>query len=298
MAVGTIPKTNPHDWATLRPQLLFAFDQPVSPVINGKWTRRNEFSAWLVRKGRAKVCVEGETCECGPGQWLVVHAKEIEQTFSPGTHLLSLRVAQSWPDGSALFTEGIQLLGAREHPKLEKLALPLLRYMRTKLPWQNQAEDPDPRETFLWKAQITFFEFIDCERRFLAWLKELAIALSGKGAAMHLPENASARMARVFQALDLVPPGRPFPKEQILREGGLSMDRLNQLSLEASGHTLHRYWESRRVDWACRMLSTPSVRIKEVALELGFKEFSYFSVWFKKHQGQSPRNWRADRHVR
>jgi len=75
-------------------------------------------------------------------------------------------------------------------------------------------------------------------------------------------------------------------------------DRMNSLALEASGQTLHRYWESRRVDWACRMLSTPSVRIKEVALELGFSEFSYFSAWFKKHQGQSPRNWREDRHVR
>lgn len=292
MKLGATPRTNLHDWASLRPQLLFAFDQPVSAAnINGKWKRRDEFSAWLVRKGWVKVRVGEESCTCEPGQWLMLQAREIEQEFSEDAHLLSLRVAQVWPDGAALFPGGIRRLSAREYPRLEALAKPLLRYMEEAIPWNDLVEDP--RRFFLWKSRISYFDYINYERQLLAWLKELAGVLIREGARMHVPENIDVRMAGVIQAMDLIPVGRPFPKNLILREGGLSLDRLNQLSLEAYGHTLHKYWENRRLDWACRMLESPNIRIKEVSLELGFRELSHFSAWFKRLAGLSPRKWRT-----
>ena len=291
MLKEAILKTNLHDWASLRPRLLFAFDQAVpARDINGKWERRSEFSAWLLRKGWVKVTVEGESCICRPGQWLVLHARKIEQEFSADAQLLSLRIAQSWPDGAGLFLDGVKILDARRYPKLERTALPLLRYMMA--PWGKDMEDP--RDVYLWKARISYFELIDHERELLAWLKELALALSAESAVMHVPKATDARVTRVLQILDLASVGEAFPKERILKEGGLSLDRLNQLCLKAYDYTLHRYWENRRLDWACRMLESRRTQIKEIALELGFGDLPGFSGWFKRHRGRSPRQWRAE----
>jgi AraC-like DNA-binding protein len=61
--------------------------------------------------------------------------------------------------------------------------------------------------------------------------------------------------------------------------------------------TPYAYFESLRLEFACRRLRVPDVRIKEVAIDLGFASLSHFSKWFRKHQAQSPRQYRCVRNI-
>jgi AraC-like DNA-binding protein len=286
------PEASLHDWRKIRPELVFIFDEPVpADRINGKAVRRNEFSAWLVRRGWVFLKADGVCRRCEKGEWLISFGRNIEQEFSSDAHLLSLRIVQSWPEGSALFSGSpLHALSSARYPELEKLAMPLIKAAETGVAWRETGEDP--RRSFLWRTRLDYFEYIDYERDLLAWLKELARALVCEGAEMFVPSHQDPRLSGVLHILDSTPPGGSFPQDELVKSGGLTLDRLNHLSVQAYGYTLHAYWEQRRVDWACRMLEQPATQIKTVALELGFLRLPHFSAWFKRHCGASPRAWR------
>lgn len=285
------PKCNLHDWASLRSELLFIYDRVIPPGSGrSRGSREGDFSAWLVRNGRARVVADGAEAEAGPGQWLVCFGKQIDQTLDPDTHLLSLRILQDWPDGSPLFSGGpLHVLDAARHPKLEKLARPLLR-MAGDVHFDNLRLDP--RERFLWKTQLDYLTYARYQRHLIAWLAALAESLMNEGTAMHVPGSNDPRLARVFQVVDARSPSDPFPEKAVCRASGLSIGRLNRLCAKSYGFTVHAYWEKRRVQRARHALEMPAIRVKEVASELGFLQLSHFSAWFKRHAGASPRAYR------
>ncbi len=286
----TIPKCSLHDWASLRSELLFAYDQRIpAGTVDGKGTRGQDFSAWLMRRGSAWVRSDGEEVTARKGEWLICFGKRIEQRFSSDAHVLSLRVLQGWPDGSPLFSGStVHVLEAVRHPGLERGALPLLRFVKN-ISW-NQSLD-DPRNSFLWKTRLDYAAYIQYERQLLAWLVKLAQSLVKEGRTMHVPQNTDPRLARVFHVLDSLPPGRSFPLKDVCRASSLTSGRLNFLCIRAYGFTTRAYWERRRVEQARQALQLPIVRIKELALELGFLQLSHFSAWFKRHVGVSPRQF-------
>src|SRR5690606_27848725 len=117
--------------------------------------REREFSAWLVRRGRAWIESDGQRAEAGAGEWLVCFGQQVTQRFSPDVHLLSLRVLQSWPDGSPLFGQGsLTVLEAARHPALERHAMRLLA-LTEKLRWNDDYER-DMRTVFNWRTQMDY----------------------------------------------------------------------------------------------------------------------------------------------
>jgi len=285
------PKGSVHDWESLRSELLFIYDRPVAPESSlRKGSREGDFSAWLVREGQATVIADGERANAGRGQWLICFGRQVEQNLAPGTHLLSLRVLQDWPDGSALFSRKVlHVLEASRHPRLEKLARPLLRLSG------SNSQDPseiDPRVEFLWRTRIDYRTYCRYRSHLSEWLAALADALVTEGESMHVPGSADPRLARMFQVIDSSSPGDAFPENEVCRVAGLSIGRLNRLCVQAYGFTAHAYWEKRRVQRARQALEIPEIRVKEVASQLGFVQLSHFSAWFKRHSGASPRSYR------
>jgi AraC-like DNA-binding protein len=293
VSVAHWPKGSVHDWESLRSELLFIYDRPVAPESHmRKGNREGDFSAWLVREGGAAVIADGERASAVPGQWLVCFGRQVEQSLEPGTHLLSLRVLQDWPDGSSLFPgKALHVIEARDHPQLEKLARPLVR-LSGNLSLDTSAIDP--RVEFLWKTQLDYLTYCRYRSHLSEWLAALASALVAEGGSMHVPGSNDPRLARMFQVIDAVSPGDAFPEREVCRAAGLSIGRLNRLCVQAYGFTAHAYWEKRRVQRARQALESPDVRIKEVASQLGFVQLSHFSAWFKRHAGASPRAYRQE----
>lgn len=285
-------RCNLHDWSSLRSELMFAFDQPISSgSTDAAGVRENDFSAWLVRSGSVHVRSDADECKAEAGQWLICYGKKIHQRFAPKTHILSMRILQSWPDGSPLFSGNtLHLLNAKKYPRLERLALPLLKMVETIT--LNESYEKDPRETFLWRTRLDYVSYIKYERQLLAWLAELAQSLLMEGSSMHVPGKIDPRLSKAFHLLDSVSPGQSFPEAGLCRATGLSIGRLNRLFVQAYGFTTLAYWEQRRIERARQVMNLPSIQIKEVASELGFVQLSHFSAWFKRHCGKSPRAYR------
>ena len=282
-----------HDWESVRTELLFIHDS-VIPAGTGDRSgdREREFSAWLVRDGRARIESEGETLQATKGQWLVCFGKQVTQRFAPDTRVLSLRVSQSWPDGSPLFTgKTMAVVSAAEHPALERHAMRLLA-LTEKLKWNDNYER-DMRTVFHWKNQMSYAGYMDYQRHWQAWQVVWAEALHEAGFTVRAPDSTDPRVARALQVIDAQPPGGEYPGKAMTLASGLSIGRLNRLCAQLYGFTTHQYWERARLERARLALKADTQSIKEVAYGLGFLQLSHFSAWFKRHEGASPRAFRT-----
>ncbi len=72
----------------------------------------------------------------------------------------------------------------------------------------------------------------------------------------------------------------------------LSVSRLAHLFREQVGVTPLQFLEQQRLDRAAQLLELTSRPIQDVAEEVGFDNPFYFSLRFKKHVGQAPRDYR------
>jgi len=282
-----------HDWASLRTELLFIYDQAVPPAgLRREGARVGELSAWLVRRGTVWLESDGEEARAGEGEWVICDGREIQQEISPGTELLSMRLLHGWPGGGPFFTGGtVHRLKAGRHPGLERYALALLNLVG-RVPIRRSREDP--RAEFLWKTRWTYGKYVQYERALLRWMQELVQCGEKEGWRIGVPEKADPRLAQVFRVIDSEPPGGAFPEREIVRLGGLSIGRLNRLCAQAYGFTTYGYWEQRRIERAKLALEQTGARVKEVAADMGFVQLSHFSAWFKRYAGVSPRGYREN----
>lgn len=74
----------------------------------------------------------------------------------------------------------------------------------------------------------------------------------------------------------------------------VSSDRLNSAILRATGQTPLALIHARLMKEARQMLEDSGLQIGEIASSLGFEDPAYFSRFFKRHSGRSPRQFRVE----
>lgn len=74
----------------------------------------------------------------------------------------------------------------------------------------------------------------------------------------------------------------------------VSSDRLNSAILRATGQTPLALIHARLMKEARQMLEDSGLQIAEIALSLGFEDPAYFSRFFKRQSGRSPRQYRVE----
>ena len=256
----------------------------------GRHHRNGEYSAWLVRKGWARVEAEGAEARAHAGEWLFCFARDLRQEFSKDASLLSVRIRNSWPDNE-LFFQGppLLVLPSSRNPELEGLVLQMMKNLRMPK-WQTRGGDP--QFTFLWKTRVTYEDFLEHQGHFLAWMKAIAVVLRAEGYGLQVPSGVDVRLARVLNALDCTPFHMPFPGTKLADGSGLSIGQLNRMMVKTLGQTAHGYWQSRRVGEAKLLLGQRESTVKSVASSLGFSDLSLFSEWFKREVGEPPREFK------
>lgn len=70
---------------------------------------------------------------------------------------------------------------------------------------------------------------------------------------------------------------------------------INRLLVKYTGTSLHQYLIDYRISMAIGLLQNSSKSVTEIAYEVGFKDINYFSKYFKKTVGLSPKNYAASR---
>lgn len=277
-----------NEWASLRTHLNFVYDGRV-PYGDGRGSyerTRGEVSAWLVRQGHVDVEAGGRKLTARAGQWLVCAAPRLEQELSAGAELLSLRFHHHWPDGESPFTPDVFcVFDAEENGELEKIALDI-----------TNADNGRSRESgyaFMWMSRVDHPTYVHQQGLLMLLIAELSRILAREGFKPRVQAIKDSRMAQALRIVDAGELDQSFPAARIAAACGLTLRRLDTICEKSYGFTLHQYWEQRRLDCARRSLEQGGVEIKPLALNLGFSQLSYFSAWFKRHTGLSPRLYRS-----
>lgn len=76
------------------------------------------------------------------------------------------------------------------------------------------------------------------------------------------------------------------------RELGTSVSYLSRIFKESTGETIIRTINSKKIEMAKEYLKRTDLKVYEVADILGFENVTYFSKFFKKHTGMSPKEYK------
>ncbi|MBB3406885.1 AraC family transcriptional activator of pobA [Rhizobium sp. BK316] len=82
------------------------------------------------------------------------------------------------------------------------------------------------------------------------------------------------------------------PASFYAREIGVSPTHLNRIVRSMTGKTAHDLIAGKLVDEAKRELVFTLANVQEVSYRLGFADPAYFSRFFLKHAGETPKDWR------
>ena len=277
------------NWLNLNLHLLWCHNRRVAEGTRetGEVLRFTEFTnsaAWLVREGWARVEHDGQCHTALPGQWLIVKPGARVQTFSRDARLLSIAFEARWPDGSPLYQEGLSLvLDAAAAPALEQKVRPILNAVMRIAPGTWDLRDH--------KADLQ--SFLSLQQLLCRWLAALAAVLDEHGIrhSGHFGIDERVRLAvDRLQARDLA---EPLALENLAAEVHVSPNHLIRLFRRDLRSTPNQFWDRLRIEHAMSRLRQPDIRIKEVAIDLGFKHLSHFSKWFKRHAGKPPQSARG-----
>jgi AraC-like DNA-binding protein len=282
------PEWTLHDWAGLRRELVWIYDQKVRP---GNLEGTDDFSvghrAWFVRQGRVELRVaKGRPLVATRGMWLFPPSKRARQVIAPETRLLSLQFLCQRATGEPLFDpdEGLILRGT-DHPELEKKASALASLVGHRF--------PEAHTRYGWE-KAGFEVFLEVQAMFLLWLAEWYRVRLQHGSAMSRFTPRDDRIVQAIRCLNQSALDQGFPKEQLEKETCLGEAHLNRLFLQATQLSTRKYWQRRRLEFAKSCLESSGMPIKEVAWRLGFKSDSHFVIWFRNLSGKRPGQYREE----
>ena len=276
------------NWLNLKIHLLWCHNRHVAKgtKVTGPTLRFTEFTnsaAWLVREGWARVEHDGQSHTAHPGQWLIVRPGPRVQTFSLDARMLSIAFEARWPDGTHLYQEGLSLvIEAAEAPALEKKVRPILNAVMEIAPGTWDVRDH--------RADMGCY--LRLEQLLCEWLAALSSILEGRGIRHSGHFGIDERVSMAVDLLHARDLAEPLALEMLASAVHISPNHLIRLFRKELQTTPHQFWDRLRMEHAQSRLRQPDIRIKEVAIDLGFKHLSHFSKWFKRHTGKPPRTMR------
>ena len=87
----------------------------------------------------------------------------------------------------------------------------------------------------------------------------------------------------------------PISIDQIAKKVSISRRQLNRVFKSKAGKSPQELWRDMRLEHARWRLLNTSKNITQIAHECGFADCAHFVRWFKRKNGQSPKQYRAER---
>lgn len=273
------------DWGILQTRLCWVYDDVVPPSGRQRKGHDARSSAWLLRRGTAEmISAGGKRSLIRAGHWIFPPPDRRWQDFSADAHLLSVNFEATWPNGEKLFApEEPVVLPAVRHAALTKSAEALARFVGARFP---------SAKTELRAAFGSLEDYLEMQKFFAAWLQAAVAALVGQGVPHARLGKIDNRLVAAVRRLDTRPIHEPDFEKELIKLTGLSVSQINRIFSAEFGMTPKQYFERRRAEVARVSLRGSDSTAKQVAYKLGFRSLSHFSVWFQKHEGCAPRQYR------
>lgn len=274
-----------HAWSTLRTELVWAYQGAVS-----KDDRQNAvdhsygYWLWHVQEGSVEITTSGTALAAKSGEWLLCPSGKSGQNFSKDAIIQSFHFLCHWPTGQNLFPNerGVVFL-ARKYHDFNVRARQLQHYVQERFPGMRV-------DLFEEVAELPIF--LEAQALFYRLLLELTEVLRAEGLHPTDAVNINHRVELAVRLLEASPLEQPFPLPRILREVGLSRVHLDRLMSNQLHVTSKEYWENLREEVASQQLESTDLSIKEIGYNLGFKQPSHFTTWFKKRKKIPPLKFR------
>lgn len=225
-----------------------------------------------VQSGTGTLEVAGKTYELkgGPRCWLVDMKQK--RTYAPvqGKKLVNFGLRFRGPELEAWSEE----LGESHEFVLTESDFAVIR----KLGQQLSSLSRRRPESFEWDVHV-------CITQLLGQLFN----------ARHLLTNARVDLPKsLAKAISLVMshPARDWRVPELAAAAGASRSGLQRMFREFQGESIHDFLQRTRLDQARQMLCDERLAIKEVSARLSFSSEFYFSRFFRKRTGMSPRQFR------
>ncbi|AHF88975.1 AraC family transcriptional regulator [Opitutaceae bacterium TAV5] len=280
---------SPEEWQGCHVQLLRLRRGPPTDEGRNMECAPTELTAWRLEAGSVRVRTSRVALTARAGDWLFLPTGYRRQDFSEDARLVSFAFLAYWPDSlrpvfdlrpglllkkSAVLDEAVESVAARE--------------------WRAEGEaGADEYEWHFRGRRRDFGNVLAMDGWFRGWLAAAAGEWRGHLPDLETPRDVDPRVEEARRWLGELPVGSALVDvEEAARVAGLSAGHLNRLFLHHYHQTLHGFHEQRRLQFARRELLAPGARIKRVAHELGFRDLSKFSSWFRRLEQMSPRKYR------
>ncbi len=271
------------NWRDLETHLLWIYEG--APVLVSGRFQNSDSSAWLILRGQLDI--EGADRTIGPGEWVFAPQRSHKREFSGDAQIISVKFALRWPDGHLLFeSPRVLTASADSFPTLERAVRPLLKYVQ-----KNKLEAGN----LMYSKSLRLEQFIHIERLFETWLLAYLEVMTELGARACVSRREDARIVKAQRWLDAHPLDESLDLQKVAGGIGLSIGHADILFHQSYGHTMRGYYDQRRYHTARHWLERTQTPMKEIAFNLGFKDATAFSHWFKKHAKLAPRHYRAQK---
>lgn len=109
-------------------------------------------------------------------------------------------------------------------------------------------------------------------------------------------QSVKGRVRSYKQILDYIQANyaQELDNRTLADQFGYHPNYMSRLVLERTGCSLHKYLLKIRIQNALYLLQNSDLPVSEISQQVGFKNVSYFSQYFKKCTGYSPSAFRAD----
>jgi two-component system response regulator YesN len=123
----------------------------------------------------------------------------------------------------------------------------------------------------------------------MSWVQHAA------GKALHQAEvvQESGEVVDMIKAYISSNIDQDLSRETIAGQVYLNPDHLSRLFKKETGYSISEYVLQERITLAQELLSSTNISVSEIALSVGYSNFSHFTKIFKKHAGLGPMEYRV-----
>lgn len=280
------------DWDRMRMKLIWAYEGPPAE----RDFAGVEFQActvWLILKGHViAVSPTQGRIQVRAGHWLFPVMDKNEHHFSRDAQIISMRVLVNWPNHQMLYKHDQWItFPDQQFPNLKRAAQGLTRiclqslHITPSLPFLEEG---------ILKHSCTLPRYIQLQQAVFKWVNAYHHCMQQMGIPLNLHFVTDERVNDCMRFIEQNACQGPYDSKELEHHAGLSISQLNRLFVARMGLTPKAYAQMQRLNYACTMLISSSMPIKQLAYNMAFKAPAHFTNWFRSSTGITPKDYRKN----